>query len=459
MFFDYLGVAYRTFLSGEDEKYHILEQELANQIHVKNTTLQHLNDELQQKIEQKRVYIEQVKQSQAILPNLQNKQKDLTSDLIKFQKLCTQLEQHHVLIGQKIEERMEEKNKKQEKYFCLQKTIDQIQFQLDQQQISFQEIEQIQCEKKRLMEQLRLIQQKKQHDIQPLIFQQETFLSNQMGVLEDLIQVKYFQKASDLKLIHPDMESTNTNNNSIDDDDEHHHYHHHSQHKKPPPKNALGFNYEIDLASLHHPSLPSHSHSHGNGSISTTTIPTTSSNGLHFAEELISILKKQIRPSLNFLKKNRLERMQIALDENAELQVLCDESCFQLQKETSLLQEKEQLLKKLQEFYQREKEQQHFLIEQKAKQSEEMELKIENFFYLQEKIEIQKKQFMTELMELNSLKQSRQEQYGIFLTQQRNLWTKILFTCTEHKEHMECNICHFEKELEQFWSKDTEDKN
>jgi len=107
-FFTYLAGAYSAFLSGNDDLYAKLEEDLVGQFEEKNVVLEQECERIAVENDEIVGGMEGLTQTQAQLPDLEKREKDLSSDLDKFHLLIEQLNQHKSALEKKAISRGED---------------------------------------------------------------------------------------------------------------------------------------------------------------------------------------------------------------------------------------------------------------------------------------------------------------------------------------------------------------
>ncbi|KAF1324606.1 Centromere-associated protein hec1, partial [Globisporangium splendens] len=406
-FFEYLGTAYRVFLAGDDDRYNELEQREATKIDSQNQAIRGECSELEKANEELKRRIEQAKSAkvrrhvgyglncndESSLPALNSKKADCLSDLEKFKKLVAQLETHQASLIQKIQERDQERLKKEHELQARQREIQNLTIRIESQELSAEDVEQMSKERARLNEQCHLAAQR-QKEIQSNIWRQETTIAEQMDEIENLVK-QYSIRATNMKLL-PVM-----------------------------AKNTFGVDYEIEIDAH--------------------------TGGVVAAQQLSQHLKQHIRPALLNFKKNRSDRRSVALDEVLQLQGDVEHSRAVFNVEYQKEQALESKAKKIEDTVRREREAREATINQKLATTEDVELQIESI--LNEKdIATQELQSRQQFETLKKSYASMAEKYNSLIEKNRHEVANALVSCTDHKETIEQAIASQEKEIEAFWS-------
>uniref|UniRef100_K3WJZ8 Kinetochore protein NDC80 n=1 Tax=Globisporangium ultimum (strain ATCC 200006 / CBS 805.95 / DAOM BR144) TaxID=431595 RepID=K3WJZ8_GLOUD len=392
-FFEYLGTAYRVFLAGDDDQYNELEQREATKIDSQNQVIRDECSELERANEELKRRIEQAKSAKSSLPALNSKKADCLSDLEKFKKLVAQLEAHQASLIQKIQERDQERLKKEHELQARQREIQNLTIRIESQELSAEDVEQMSKERARLNEQCHLAAQR-QKEIQSNIWRQETTIAEQMDAIENLVK-QYSITATNMKLL-PVM-----------------------------AKNTFGVDYEIEIDAH--------------------------TGGVVAAQQLSQHLKQHIRPALLNFKKNRSDRRSVALDEVLQLQGDVEHSRAVFNVEYQKEQTLESKAKKMEDTVRREREAREATINQKLAITEDVELQIESI--LNEKdIATQETQSRQQFEALKKSYVSMTEKYSSLIEKNRHEVANALVSCTDHKETIEQAIASQEKEVEAFWS-------
>ncbi|KAJ0397201.1 hypothetical protein P43SY_004856 [Pythium insidiosum] len=391
-FFEYLGSAYRAFLSGDDEQYHQMEQQEAGKYDAQNQVIRDECADLERANEELRRRIQEAKTAKSSLPTLNTKRADLTSDLDKFKKLVSQLETHQEQLVHKIQERESERTKKENELSARHDEIRRLQIRIENQELSADDVQQISKERLRLNEQCNQVANR-QKEIQSSIWQQETFIAEQMDKLESHVQ-QYSVTATRMKLL-PHM-----------------------------AKNAHGIDFEIEIDAH--------------------------TGGAEAAQRLSAHLKQHIRPALAKFKKNRQERTQIALDEVLQLQADVEKSREMLKVEYDQEQAMESRVRKLEDTIRREKDSRESSISQKLSTAEDVELQIESILNERD-ISSEEAQARQNLEQLKKSFTAMTESYELLLEKNRHELANALLSCTEHKERIEQEIASLEEEVANFW--------
>lgn len=392
-FFDFLGNAYRSFLAGDDEHYNALEQQLAHKIDSRNQTIRDECADMERANEDLRRRIEQAKNGKSSLPTLNSKKSDYLSDLEKFKKLISQLEAHKASIQRKIHEREEEYAKKEHELVLRNQEIEKLNVRIQNQELSAEDVEHMAKERARLQEQIQQVTQR-QKDVQSNIYHQESHIAQQMDKLEELAQL-YSATATRMKLV-PSM-----------------------------AKNAHGVDYEIELDAH--------------------------TGGVQVAQELSAHLKRHVRPALTAFKKNRIERVNLALDEALELQADVEKSEEIVKAETQKAQKIDSKLRKLEETYRREQESLDADTEYQLSQTEEVEMRIESLLNERD-ISAESMQSRQQLEQARKDYNTMKEKYEHLVQKNRHELANVLVSCTDHKEMIERQISSLESDVQSFWS-------
>ncbi|TMW63444.1 hypothetical protein Poli38472_002385 [Pythium oligandrum] len=391
-FFEYLGNAYRAFLSGDDEQYNLMEQQEANKYDAQNQILREECDDLQRANAELRKRIEAAKVAKSSLPTLKAKKADLTSDLDKFKKLVSQLETHQTQLIGKIKEKEHERVRKEDELAERHNQIRNLQIRIDNQELSAEDVQQMSKERLRLNEQCQQVASR-QKDIQNNIWRQETYIAEQMDKIESYVQ-QYAATATRMKLL-PSM-----------------------------AKNAHGFDYDIEIDAH--------------------------TGGVEAAQQLSVHLKQNIRAALIKFKKNRQDRTQVALDEVLQLQADVEKSREMMKMEYDEEQTMESKVRKLEDSIRREKEGREASISQKLSTTEDVELQIEAILNERD-FATEENQSRKHHENLKKSFAAMTESYELLLEKSRHEITSALISCTDHKERIEHEIASLEQDVANFW--------
>ncbi|KAL0592441.1 hypothetical protein ABG067_000005 [Albugo candida] len=391
-FLEYLNQAYRAFLSGEDEKYRMLEQELANQIDSKNQIIRDEYAQLTNGKDELLHSIEQAKTAKSSLPSLNVRKADYTSDLEKFKKLVAQLDNYKSSAIRKNHDGEVELNSKKNELAALQNAIQSLRVKIGNQKISADDVQRMVQERLRLQE---LVQQteQRQRDLQSENWRLETDLVEEMDQLEAQVK-RYGQLAMQLKLL-PSM-----------------------------AKNAHGINYELEL-DMHVGKVDA-------------------------AVYLSNHLRKHIRPALSNFRKNRIERLNVALDEASQLEQEAQKSGEVASVELQGVQGMEMKIRKVDDTLRREKETCEAISKQHTATTEDVELRIASILNEADLSaeELQSRQLLEEAQNRSS---AMCESYDNLVERSRHGFTNALIASNSHKEDIERGIQTYTTEIKDFW--------
>ncbi|DBA03492.1 TPA: hypothetical protein N0F65_002900 [Lagenidium giganteum] len=392
-FFEYLGNAYRSFMAADDEHYNALEQQLYQRVGDRNQVIRDETSAVEQANETLRRRIEQAKVAKSSLPALNSKKADYLSDREKFKTLVAKLQAHQLSVDEKTREREEELRVKEMQLAERQREIQALHVRIENQELSAEDVEHVAKERARLQEQIQLVAQR-QKDIQSTIWRQETQIAGQMDKLEELVK-RYSETATRMKLV-PAM-----------------------------AKNANGMDYEIEIDAH--------------------------TGGDTVAQNLSIHLKHTIRPALVSLKRNRVERASVALDEALELQTDVEKSeqlvKFEHQKNHTM----DAKLKKFEEVNRREREMLNDTQRHHMAHAEEVEMQIERIQNERDSATIAM-QSRQQLEQAKRAYAAMEETYRRLLEKNRLEMANVLVACTDHKETVNRQISSLEAEVNAFWS-------
>jgi len=147
-FFDHLGSAYKSFLAGDDDKYHQLQEEQSQQYELNNRAIQSEIDDFERENERLREEINALRSRNSQMPALQSKKSDLIGDREKFKKLIQQLETNRSQLETKLQEKSREINAKDEEMATLQQELNTISSKIEKQEVSLADVQRMSDERR-----------------------------------------------------------------------------------------------------------------------------------------------------------------------------------------------------------------------------------------------------------------------------------------------------------------------
>jgi len=198
-FFSYLGEAYTSFLSGDDNTYTALEEDLVQNFEAGNVGVERELARLADENEALTGENDELTKMSSSLPELEKREAELQSDLAKFHKLIEQLNQHKETLQQKVEARTEELSKNEAELQSLAASVDSLKTQVSTQELSADDVRRLQGERARLEEGLeRATAMKAQHN--KAFFDQEAQLTTVLNEIDANV-AQYNAKCAALHLI------------------------------------------------------------------------------------------------------------------------------------------------------------------------------------------------------------------------------------------------------------------
>jgi len=163
-FFEYLAEAYTAFLSGDDDKYAQLEEELIEKFEGKNEEVEQECERIAVENDEIVGNMESLSQTANALPELEKRQEDLSSDLEKFHQLIEQLNDHKAALEKKVESRSAELDRNQVTLSEITERVNQLKDAISKQDLSAEDVRRMQGERARVEEGLeKALAQKEQH--------------------------------------------------------------------------------------------------------------------------------------------------------------------------------------------------------------------------------------------------------------------------------------------------------
>jgi kinetochore protein NDC80 len=198
-FFKYLAEAYNAFLSGDDDKYAELEEDLVGQFESKNVVLEQECERIAVENDEIVGSMEGLSQTQAKLPDLEKREKDLASDLDKFHQLIEQLNEHKSALEKKVESRDAELKANEIELAGFNTRIAELRNTISGQDLSAEDVRRMQGERARVEDGLeRALAAKAEHS--KVLWEAETELNKNLEELEGAVSA-YNKKAAALEII------------------------------------------------------------------------------------------------------------------------------------------------------------------------------------------------------------------------------------------------------------------
>jgi kinetochore protein NDC80 len=188
IFFLYLKKAYTSFLSGDDETYHRLEQQLRQYYDHKNYLYLQQMESYQRSNEQLEKEIHVVESRRLRLPQLQQKRKDYQEDQQKFEMLIEQLTKHKEMSQRKQQNRENDLEKISQQIHSLEGEIDILKDTISRQDVSPEDVKKM-CEEKEHL-QLSLQNTSEQlSQLQKKVWDSEVVLRDKVQNLEESVRL------------------------------------------------------------------------------------------------------------------------------------------------------------------------------------------------------------------------------------------------------------------------------
>jgi kinetochore protein NDC80 len=188
IFFLYLKKAYTSFLSGDDETYHRLEQQLRQYYDHKNYLYVQQMESYQRSNEQLEKEIHVVESRRLRLPQLQQKRKDYQEDQQKFEMLIEQLTKHKEMSQRKQQNRENDLEKISQQIHSLEGEIDILKDTISRQDVSPEDVKKM-CEEKEHL-QLSLQNTSEQlSQLQKKVWDSEVVLRDKVQNLEESVRL------------------------------------------------------------------------------------------------------------------------------------------------------------------------------------------------------------------------------------------------------------------------------
>ena len=152
LFLDYLDNAYSCFLSGDDDMYNAMEQELIAKFQEKDSEIEKECEAVNNNIKALRDQIDACNNRRSTLPKIEQQSKDYATDLENFQVYITQLQAHKDENMKRINKRRAEIDATQDQLNRCREEITMLRRQVAQQDLSAEDVHRMQEERKRLKE-------------------------------------------------------------------------------------------------------------------------------------------------------------------------------------------------------------------------------------------------------------------------------------------------------------------
>lgn len=216
MFFEYLRSAYDSFLSGDDDAYTALEQELVDNFSGRNVTVEKEIAALREQNRALKAEAEQLESAGSAVPALRQTRADYRSDLGKFDKLISQLQAHLKALNAKREGRREEQRLAQAELESAEQRRAGVRSLLDEQELSEDDVRRMASKRERLRADVDAAQKRREEDERSLATLEQQ-LQEQLAVTRERVE-EYAAKARALKLGSGDLAADmmdNDNDNGV----------------------------------------------------------------------------------------------------------------------------------------------------------------------------------------------------------------------------------------------------
>jgi len=198
-FFEYLEHAYTAFLSGDDDKYAALEEDLIDKFEAKNVDVEQECERIAVENDEIVGAMEGLSQTANALPELEKRQEDLSSDLEKFHQLIEQLNEHKAALEKKVETRGAELERNETDLAAIHSRVAELKTAVSQQDLSAEDVRRMQGERARVEDGLeRAIASKQEHSKN--LWDAETELNKIVEELDAAASV-FNSKAKELQMI------------------------------------------------------------------------------------------------------------------------------------------------------------------------------------------------------------------------------------------------------------------
>eukprot|EP00003_Mantamonas_plastica_P012512 TRINITY_DN22435_c0_g1_i1.p1 TRINITY_DN22435_c0_g1~~TRINITY_DN22435_c0_g1_i1.p1 ORF type:complete len:629 (+),score=276.58 TRINITY_DN22435_c0_g1_i1:39-1889(+) len=212
LFFDYLSQAYEIFLTQDyddsqaDEIYEPLKDEFQARFEHKNAEVAAQNEELEaEKADLERQLSEFEGPSQ--LEEATTRKNDVEADVAKFERLINDLENHEQLLQRKLIDHSQELESKKEELKRLVELQEKLQVQLEAQEINEEDVKRINSERNELQQELSEVSANRDR-LDKVIWQQELQINEQQMELDGTLEV-YNSKVEALDLVPSTTENAN----------------------------------------------------------------------------------------------------------------------------------------------------------------------------------------------------------------------------------------------------------
>jgi len=207
LFLDYLENAYSCFLSGDDDMYNTMEQELISKFQEKDLEIEKECEGVNNNIKALRDQIEACNNRRSTLPKIEQQSKDYATDLDNFKVYIAQLKAHKDENMKRINKRRAEIDATQDQLNRSREEITMLRRQVAHQDLSAEDVHRMQEERKRLREAMTKASEHK-NTMYKNLYEGEMEYARKIEELETEVHM-FNTKATELHLI--PIEAKNSN--------------------------------------------------------------------------------------------------------------------------------------------------------------------------------------------------------------------------------------------------------
>lgn len=198
IFFTYIRKAYWCFLNGDDNRYEELDTELGNKFRERDVAIEEEIEDLERKQAELKDELETETQKQSLIPELEQRKRDFTSDKLKWDKLIRQFLENKEIMVAKVREREAEVRAKEAELAQAEQAKAKVQIILDEQELNPADAERMTQEKRSLEASCNTVLEQRD-EIQKETWETELSITKRTKHIESLLE-EYNAIAKSLKL-------------------------------------------------------------------------------------------------------------------------------------------------------------------------------------------------------------------------------------------------------------------
>ncbi|GBG34364.1 Kinetochore protein NDC80-like [Hondaea fermentalgiana] len=198
IFFTYIRKAYQCFLCGDDNRYEELDAELAGKFRERDVVIEEEITDLERKRSDLGQDLEFESEKQSLIPELEQRKRDFTSDKLKWDKLIRQFLENKDIMVAKVREREAEVRAKEVELAQAEHAKSKVQSILDEQELNPADAERMTQEKRSLEASCNTVLEQRD-DMQNETWEVEMSISKRTQRIEALLE-EYNAIAKSLKL-------------------------------------------------------------------------------------------------------------------------------------------------------------------------------------------------------------------------------------------------------------------